>query len=58
MIRADICRGAALYQTGGWYLDVDVEITRDFRQLARRMRSETLLTVIPASYYGSHKPSR
>tara|TARA_B110001450_G_scaffold216338_1_gene209902 strand:+ start:5040 stop:5603 length:564 start_codon:yes stop_codon:yes gene_type:complete len=45
MIRADICRGVALYQTGGWYLDVDVEITRDFRELATRMQSETLLTV-------------
>lgn len=48
MIRSDICRGAALYQTGGWYLDVDVEATRDFRQLGARMKSETLLTVIPA----------
>jgi hypothetical protein len=48
MIRGDICRGAALYQTGGWYIDVDVEVTRDFRLLAKRMQHETLLTVIPA----------
>lgn len=48
MIRADICRGVALYHTGGWYLDVDVEITRDFRMLATRMGHSTILSVLPA----------
>ena len=48
MIRADICRGVALYLTGGWYLDVDVETTCDFRKLATRMGDKTILTVIPA----------
>ncbi len=48
MIRADICRGVALYRTGGWYLDVDVEVLRDFRMLQNRMVEQTILTVVPA----------
>ena len=29
MFKADICRGSALYETGGFYLDVDVGIRHD-----------------------------
>ena len=48
MIRADLCRGVALYKTGGWYLDVDVQVLQDFRMLQRRMDKQTMLTVVPA----------
>lgn len=48
MIKADICRGAALFPYGGWYLDVDVYSDRDFREILYRLKKyHTFLTVIP-----------
>lgn len=49
MIKADICRGAALYNHGGWYLDVDVEPIYPLEGLTARLSSRhELLTVTPA----------
>ena len=50
MIKADICRGAALFFGGGWYIDVDVRPLCDFRVLSSRgnMLNNTIITVTPA----------
>ena len=51
MIRADICRGATLFNHGGVYLDVDVEpLSSNFAAMliSNMTQTQDMVTVIPA----------
>lgn len=54
MFKADICRGSALYETGGIYLDVDVGVRKDlWLDLANQTEFVTSL-VHRQSHYPNH----
>ena len=49
MIKADICRGAALYNHGGWYLDVDVDMIHPLHNLENKIgKLYSFVSVVPA----------
>ena len=51
MIKADLCRGAALYETGGLYVDVDVGVRRSLWDHLQRATQFATVRVHPASQY-------
>jgi hypothetical protein len=53
MIKADICRVAALYQSGGYYFDVDLEASR---ALGRATRAIALTAFRPTPPAQPHPP--
>jgi Glycosyltransferase sugar-binding region containing DXD motif len=50
MYQGDLCRGAALYETGGLYFDVDLGVRLPLFGAANADRLNTTLTAAPADY--------
>ena len=54
MFKADICRGSALYETGGFYVDVDVGVRKDLWLDLRNGTEFVTARVHVQSHYPNH----